>query len=177
VSSRAYGYGDMHAGCLLSLLMLARRHLVSSATHLLVCTAQAQPAAGQGIQLARCVRRGLDGAFPSSWRLDVLPWLGRPGDHRWRDATRRAVVLPVAIACWRSSRPPRWRCRSGSVPVLVDPLKPPRARLNPLVCLAQADEGVRLERCFKCDLVLAAAALFRKRPLQPSYRVVVWRNR
>jgi hypothetical protein len=55
--------------------------------------------------------RGVSGAastahIPSSWRLGVLPWLGRPGDRRWRDAARRAVVLPVGIA-WRSSHPPR----------------------------------------------------------------------
>jgi hypothetical protein len=44
VNSRAYGYGDVPAGCL---LMLARRHLVSSATHLTSFASAAQPAAGQ----------------------------------------------------------------------------------------------------------------------------------
>jgi hypothetical protein len=64
--------------------------------------------------------------------------------------------------------------RSQWVPVLVDPLKPPHARRNELVCLGQPGVGVRLVRCFKYRLVLAtAAALLRKRPLQPPYRVVV----
>src|SRR4249920_1360762 len=44
VSSRAYGYGDVHAGCL---LILARRHLVSSAIHLTSFASTAQPGAGQ----------------------------------------------------------------------------------------------------------------------------------
>jgi len=54
VSLRAYGY--VHAGCLLMLAMLARHHLVSSATHLLVCS-HSTPAAGQAFS-----SRGVSGA-------------------------------------------------------------------------------------------------------------------
>jgi hypothetical protein len=98
-----------------------------------------------------------------------------PTSPAWSSIPRRAASA--------SSRPFARHSRSPSVPVLVDPLEPALARRHLLVCLAQPNlaqpnVGVRLEGCVGCGLVLApAAAPLRKRPLQPPYRVVVWRDR
>ena len=96
VSSRADG--DVPAGCL---LMSARRHLVSSATA--PTRLLAQPG---GVQLARCVRRGLDGACPlvMAARRAPMAWATwRSPLARWSSPRRRAAGWDCLVVISSSS--------------------------------------------------------------------------
>ena len=155
MSSRAYGYGDVPAGCL---LMLARRHLVSSATHLTLFASTAQPAAGQAFSsrdvsgaasTAHFPRHGdstcsdglgdlaiaigaMELAAPSCCRLGLLA-----GGHLVLLAG--AVDLPRS-QCWSgltpSTRPIGPRCTRGDLTGRPTAGPPPcpggaRARVHP----------------------------------------------
>ena len=96
MSSRADG--DVPAGCL---LMSARRHLVSSATA--PTRLLAQPG---GVQLARCVRRGLDGACPlvMAARRAPMAWATwRSPLARWSSPRRRAAGWDCLVVISSSS--------------------------------------------------------------------------